>query len=242
MHNSRTPGTVPKISRFIGVTRGDTTGKFRAWLKIEGKTINVGLWDRERDAAIARDRAVLHFGVANARLNLARASKKLGPASPAALVSLARKRGKAKSGASSQYIGVTWDSRRRRWAAFLRVGDEHVLIARFHEEKDAAVAYDRVARHELHRRGALNFPEHPYAPASMEQVRREARRLVKLRKTSKYRGVSWQRIMGAWTANIYSRGKTHPLGYFSDECSAALAYDRAARRLHGRKALLNFPR
>ena len=57
--------------------------------------------------------------------------------------------------------------------------------------------------------------------------------------TSKYKGVSWH--CGKWCANISRDGKAFRLGRFTTEEEAALAYDEAARRLHGEFARVNFP-
>jgi hypothetical protein len=62
-----------------------------------------------------------------------------------------------------------------------------------------------------------------------------------LRKSSKYRGVTWHKSGNKWTAQITYDGKNHHLGYFEDEEEAAKAYDRAASAHKGEKAKLNFP-
>ncbi len=59
--------------------------------------------------------------------------------------------------------------------------------------------------------------------------------------TSRYRGVCWYRAKGYWTAYIRADGKREHLGCFRNEEDAAEAYDRAARKLHGEFAVLNFP-
>jgi TPR repeat protein len=66
------------------------------------------------------------------------------------------------------------------------------------------------------------------------------------RQTSTYRGVSWNKRVNKWVANIRSDGKKRHLGSFEDEEEAAKAYDKAARAHHGEKAQrfrmqLNFP-
>jgi len=60
-------------------------------------------------------------------------------------------------------------------------------------------------------------------------------------KTSKYKGVHWNKANKKWTAQIKYNKKSHHLGYFSNETEAAHAYDRAARKYHAEFALLNFP-
>eukprot|EP01047_Picozoa_sp_COSAG01_P024959 COSAG01_NODE_1559_length_9922_cov_47.974651_6_plen_1249_part_01 len=62
-------------------------------------------------------------------------------------------------------------------------------------------------------------------------------------RTSRFRGVSWNRADRCWRAGITAHGQTRHLGTFrgdSAEEEAARAFDRAARELRGDKAQLNF--
>lgn len=61
------------------------------------------------------------------------------------------------------------------------------------------------------------------------------------RGSSQYKGVSWFSRRGKWRATITVNRRQHSLGYFENEIDAALAYDAAARELHGDFAYLNFP-
>jgi len=58
---------------------------------------------------------------------------------------------------------------------------------------------------------------------------------------SRLRGVSWSKEASKWQAQIKYKGKTHFLGCFGDEFEAAKAYDDAATKEHGERALVNFP-
>ncbi len=72
----------------------------------------------------------------------------------------------------------------------------------------------------------------------------ENSRNYKKRKTgaSQYRGVSWVVRDRRWIASINVAGEGRiSLGGHPDEVSAARAYDKAARELHGEFATLNFP-
>lgn len=57
--------------------------------------------------------------------------------------------------------------------------------------------------------------------------------------TSKYRGVSWQAATESWYAEITKEGKTYFLGRFDSEIDAAKAFNRKARQLYGKFAMLN---
>jgi hypothetical protein len=63
---------------------------------------------------------------------------------------------------------------------------------------------------------------------------------VRRRCRSRYKGVGYSERLRKWRAQICFRGRKKHLGYYADEAEAARAYDRAARRYHGRFARLNF--
>lgn len=60
--------------------------------------------------------------------------------------------------------------------------------------------------------------------------------------TSQYRGVSFRKDRGRWQASVSDGvGKKIHLGFFVEEIDAAHGYDKAAKRLFGPEACLNFP-
>jgi len=60
-------------------------------------------------------------------------------------------------------------------------------------------------------------------------------------RTSKYKGVSWEKRRNKWLANISSDEKRIYLGQYETEKNAALAYDKGALKYHKTFARLNFP-
>ena len=60
--------------------------------------------------------------------------------------------------------------------------------------------------------------------------------------TSKYKGVFWDKNRNKWLVLIMIGDKSRYLGRYQDEREAALAYDKAAKKLFGEYAYLNFPK
>ena len=63
--------------------------------------------------------------------------------------------------------------------------------------------------------------------------------IIDARHSSKYKGVTWNKDMRKWRTKICINSKVEHLGYFADEKEAAMAYDKAAKKLRGEFALLN---
>ena len=227
-----------KTSRYLGVSFFSRQRKYQAFVRHHGKTIHLGMWRREEEAAVARDRAVLHFRMKRVTLNLPRLCRKLGAASPETLLREARRRHWEDTG-SSCYFGVTWSERRQRWSADVYAPHKRCLhIAHFVDETEAARAYDRVALHCLGDQARLNFPR-TAKPAPLAEVQRAARLQYK---TSRFRGVYKDERRGTWVAQLrLPSGRLLTLSDWGSEEEAATAYDRAASFYLAGGAVLNFP-
>ena len=144
---------------------------------------------------------------------------------------------------SSQFRGVSWDKRTRKWDARLQVRGKNLFLGLFTGEVEAATAWDHAARECWGEFAFQNFPSEKVdcvtVPVPAEHVRRKRKHRQKV--TSEYRGVSWRGDIKKWRAALLFRGKLMHLGTFTDELTAALAYDRAAGEYLGDRALTNFP-
>lgn len=199
----------------------------------------IGFFDDDRQAAMIRDRVMLHLHGDGALSTMNFPTDGLKPLSLEAARRAARY--EARTNKSSPYLGV--DLRKGRWSASITVRGERFHLGTFDDERDAARAYDRAA---LFLRGPgtkLNFPLERSSPASPDDLRREGRAERKAATTSRYLGVSWSAPAQAWAAFVSLRDTHVFIGHFDDEEEAALAYDSVARMLLGPNARerFNFP-
>jgi hypothetical protein len=67
-----------------------------------------------------------------------------------------------------------------------------------------------------------------------------ANRRFDKKRTSKYKGVSFDKKVGKWKVYIKCNGKRYYRGAFCNEIDAAKAYDKAAKKLFKDFAVLNF--
>ncbi|KAF6254448.1 hypothetical protein COO60DRAFT_1751228 [Scenedesmus sp. NREL 46B-D3] len=164
----------------------------------------------------------------------------------------------------SQYRGVSYDKKKRKWRVQIKVaalGKSGVSVGYFDTEDAAARAYDRAAIGLLGRqncRAILNFPIEEYdndsvpelvgksreevkATLKSERAKLPRRRLTNRRRTSRYLGVGSSNRKNQWQARILYHGKVTHLGYYRTEEEAARVYDKVSISLHGAAAQTNFP-
>ena len=172
---------------------------------------------------------------------------------------------------SSSYVGVSWETRARKWSVQIYGGNKNTKRLRgpFESEEVAARAYDAEARRlrddlaHGHRTNRLNFPTEDEAkvaaaPVQLNEAQRQAdeamvaQRLAAGQPSSSYVGVRWNKTARKWNVHIYGeydgKKKTKRLrGPFESEEVAARAYDAESRWLRGnlahghKKNRLNFP-
>jgi hypothetical protein len=224
-----------ETSRYLGVCWDASTASWRFSIKSKGRVYTRTAFADEQEAAVCRDRLALYLHGADAKLNFARRQLKA-----ASFESLTFELRKART--TSRYRGVARDDRlgRLKWLASIQVKKRTYTLGRFSTERAAAQAYDRAALHYFGERAKLNFPKARPIAADDKALRVHARAEHKKTTASKYRGVS-RHSSGRWAAIIGHQYRTIHLGVFVVEEDAAEAYDKAARRLHGKAAKVNFP-
>lgn len=146
---------------------------------------------------------------------------------------------------NSRYRGVFWknqgdstdSSTKGKYIATIIYGGKPFYIGTFKKEKHAALAYDFYSRKFYKDKACVNFPKESITEEELMALKKREKKT-----TSIYRGVSFHEQAGMWRARIIHEEETVELGLYTDEISAAKAYDKAARKLKGQDAKVNFPR
>lgn len=142
-------------------------------------------------------------------------------------------RGRKFGRGQSKFKGVFCTHVASGWKACIVLSGKIKQLGTFEAETDAALAYDRAARKAFGQLTSLNFP-------NVEKYALLAKPKTKP-KTSKYRGVCWDKKSGKWQAATKNKKKFVYLGSFTSEQKAAEAYDNGVRMLRGPDAITNFP-
>ena len=131
----------------------------------------------------------------------------------------------------SQYRGVSVYGGRFHVRIFVEGRNEY--LGCYTDERLAARVFDYAAAKYHGEFARPNLADEPLTEAEFAE-------LTKRRKAhSSYRGVSWSKGKAKWVAHIQVKSAQKFLGYFTDETAAARAYNEAATKYHGDKAVLN---
>lgn len=138
----------------------------------------------------------------------------------------------AQRGAKSQYRGVSFYESMFYVRIFVNGCNQY--LGRYTDERLAARVFDFAAAQHFGEFARLNLPDEP--PLTEAEFAALSSRKPT---TSSYRGVSWRKDRGRWRAYIQVDGALKHVGHFTDEIEAARAYNEAAVKYHGDKAVLN---
>ena len=245
-HLARQEVKATHSSPYHGVYWNNERRLWVAWARIGKRATKLGYFADPEEAAHVVDRALRAHGEVNRLFNFPKEDE-LAASKPARRKAGARRRAgrSSQTTPSSRYPGV----RRRRsgplpWVATLRVPgrkpNRELFCGMWRSQTEAAIARDRAALYYLkHPKLTFGTVAKRRGAASATRLRAEAR--THLRKTSRFRGVSWNSERNGWSAKFTHRRKPTWLGFFDDdEEAAARAYDRAAVKAHGARAQLNF--
>lgn len=135
-------------------------------------------------------------------------------------------------GAKSQYRGLSFYG--GMFYVRIFVNGRNQYLGRYTDERLAARVFDFAAVKHFGEYARLNLPDDPLM-SEAEFLALSSRKPTH----SAYRGVSWREDRRKWRAYIQvDRTHVH-VGYFTDEIEAARAYNEAAVKHHGNKAVLN---
>lgn len=105
---------------------------------------------------------------------------------------------------SSQYTGVTWSKQFQKWQAQVKLNGIYKKLGYFIEEYEAHQAYQKALH--MYNNGDLSF--------------------LKIRKkSSQYKGVSFEKKSNKWEAYVHIKNKKKRIGLYNEEYEAHLAYE-----------------
>ena len=219
-------GGEARRSRYVGVYWHTRDQKWYVRFTIRGVKQYLGTFHDEADAARAYDAAM-------AAQNLQ--YKRNFPANTGAEQAVKRTESRDNVSAipdkgKSRFFGVSWNKKAKKWAVRATDNGKQKYLGSFDDETAAAWAFDAyVIANKINT--DLNFPSAPGAVGH---------RTTKKGRTSRYRGVWWNKIAKKWKVAIWVDGKSKHLGTFVDEDDAAWAFDAyvIAKKIDRQ---LNFP-
>jgi len=115
-----------------------------------------------------------------------------------------------KSIRSSEFTGVSWWSKPKKWGASIWIDGKSIFLGNFKEEYDAHIAYETAFK--LLKENKINEIKKPNF-------------------SSKYKGVSWAKNIKKWHSFIIVEGVKENLGYFINEIDAHNAYQNRLKEL-----------
>ena len=125
------------------------SGRFQAYIYIDGKMQNIGMFDTPKEAARAYDRAAIQAGRPPSKLNY----------QDKVPMDYKPKRKQLLSTNTIGYRGVCKNGTTGRFKAQIQIGDTYRFIGNFGTTKEAAIAWDLAAIQAKRPISELNFPD-----------------------------------------------------------------------------------
>ncbi|KAK1739920.1 AP2/ERF family transcription factor [Skeletonema marinoi] len=242
-------------SKYKGVYFNKQKNKWHAQIRINGKVRLIGYYDNEEEAAADYARAVFKYK-GQGELDKAREQDSfiidlsdVPPQSP-----IPKSSDHAIKEGASKYTGVTFNKQMNKWQAQIRIDGMNRHIGYYDNEEEAGVDYARAVfkykgqghwdrSHDQLGGAAIggnktkkckkvdafvieltDVPPQSPIPKSSGCVKEGA---------SKYTGVSFDKRMNKWHAQIMIAGKSRNIGYYENEEEAAVDYARAVFKYKG---------
>ncbi|MGH0943809.1 AP2/ERF family transcription factor [Bacillus mycoides] len=141
-------------SKYKGVSWDKSREKWRAAIMSNGKTMHLGRYDNEDDAALAYNEAAIELFGEHAFQN------KIDEDNSANIIA-SRKTFKPRrnNGNSSKYRGVSIEKRSGKWLSQISKGGKKYRLGKFKTQKEAARAYDKKSIELYGDKAILNFLE-----------------------------------------------------------------------------------
>jgi hypothetical protein len=146
--------------------------------------------------------------------------------------------------ALSDFLGVTWNKRKRKWETKITVDGKQKRFGYFEGtargEVDAALAYDVAARavgqaekanFQLPVCDTTSVADSEQRDAALTEVQRRGLVLRDNSFSSRYKGVSWHKPTKKWQTEVTHGGKNEYLGYFATEQEAKARCDARCQEL-----------
>jgi len=187
--------TKEKTSQYKGVSYDKQTGKWYARVCLKGEKQKYGgIFNDELEAAKRVNQLCNKFGI---------------PQQNPTISAISSEQYKKKE-KKSQYKGVGWHRKTKKWYVLIRINEKRRYGGQFTDELDAAKRANQLCE-------KLGIPiQNPEISATPNQ------QYQKKEKTSKYKGVTWHKDSRKWYVQLrLKQGKSKYGGIFTDELDAA---------------------
>ena len=113
---------------------------------------------------------------------------------------------------TSKFVGVSWDSRVGKWAATIWYDNKNIFLGGFNEEEEANQYYQDAL---------MCITNNTPNDIKIKRVIR----------SSKYKGITWDKVNKKWRAVLWFKGKSIAIGRFINEHEAHLAYQSKLKEI-----------